>query len=115
MNVSCCRNLRKKMKQTLIEFLSDSYHWLVGIFVGLVGKISYDIAMKRTLNFLQWLAVIALSVMVGYLTARFCEWKGWASSADFLVPLMTLFGEKIIVYLMTNYKPILDAIFKRNK
>jgi hypothetical protein len=93
------------MKQALIEFLSDSYHWLVGIFVGLVGKISYDIAMKRTMNFLQWLAVIVLSVMVGYLTARFCEWKHW----------MTLFGEKIIVYLMTNYKPILDAILKRNK
>lgn len=100
------------MKHAILEFINDSWHWIAGVFIGLLGKISYDVAMKRTMNFLEWLSVLFLSVLVGYLTALFCQWKGWNDQANFLVPLMTLFGEKIIVYFMTNYKSILDRFFK---
>lgn len=98
------------------ELLHHSHTYLVGIGVGLLAKLSYDIYMKRTLSFIQWVAVIALSVFCGYLTSQYCMNSGHTDLAQILVPLATLFGEKLIQYLMENHKTILNnllSMFKR--
>jgi hypothetical protein len=72
--------------------------------------------MKRTLSFIQWVAVIALSVFCGYLTSQYCLRSGRSDLSQILVPLATLFGEKLIQYVMENHKTILNSvlsIFKR--
>ena len=51
------------------EIVSDSASWLMGIIIGILGKISYEIYMKRALSVVQWVAVIGLSVFCGYETA----------------------------------------------
>ena len=98
------------------ELLHHSHTYIIGIGVGLIAKLSYDIYMKRTLTFIQWCAVVALSVFCGYITSTYCMSSGRAELSQVLVPLATLFGEKVIVYFMENYKQILGgiiAIFKR--
>lgn len=98
------------------EYLHDVHTYLVSIGVGLIAKISYDLYMKRTLSFIQWVAVIALSVVCGYLTSAYCNASGRQELSQILVPLATLFGEKVVQYVMENYKAILGTfvgLFKR--
>jgi hypothetical protein len=98
------------------ELFHHTHTYVVGIGVGLLAKISYDIYMKRTLSFIQWVAVIALSVFCGYLTSQYCMSSGHGDLSQILVPLATLFGEKMIQYVMENHKTILNnllSMFKR--
>jgi hypothetical protein len=98
------------------ELLTHVNTYLISIGVGLLAKISYDLYMKRTLSFIQWTAVIAISVFCGYLTSTYCMTYGMSEASQILVPLATLFGEKLIQYVMENHKTILNnlvSMFKR--
>lgn len=86
--------------------------FIVGISIGIIGKISYEIYMKRTLSILQWFAIVGLSIFVGYLMSVYCLSKGMDAQAQFLVPITTLLGEKIVVYLFENYKSIIAQAIK---
>jgi hypothetical protein len=100
----------KELWTEIGELLHHSHTYVVGIGVGLLAKISYDIYMKRTLSFIQWVAVIALSVFCGYLTSQYCLSSGHTDLSQFLVPLATLFGEKLIQYVMEHHKTILNNL-----
>ena len=100
----------KQITLHLLDLLSESWTWIIGIAVGLIGKISYEIYMKRTLTILQWLAVIGMSIVSGYLTSIYCMNHGWHTESQFLVPIATLLGEKLFIYLIENHKRILNSI-----
>jgi hypothetical protein len=89
--------------------------YIFGITIGLLGKLSYEIYMKRTLNFIQWTAVVGMSVFTGYITSVYCNSQGYITQAQFIVPLATLMGEKFFIYLIENHKQILDLLFSRFK
>lgn len=92
--------------------------YILGIAIGLLGKMSYEIYMRRTMNFIQWTAVIGMSVFTGYITSVYCNSQGLTTQAQFIVPLATLMGEKLFIYLIENHKNILELIFswkKQNK
>lgn len=93
------------------EIVNDSASWLMGIIIGLLGKISYEIYMKRALSVFQWIAVIGLSVFCGYQMAIYCRAQGHYNESTWAVPMATLMGEKIFIYLMSNYKKIFTHIF----
>jgi hypothetical protein len=95
---------------SLTEIISDVNSWVMGIVIGLLGKISYEIYMKRALSILQWIAVIGLSIFCGYQTAIYCQANGYESQSSWAVPMATLMGEKIFIYFMSNYKKIFTAI-----
>jgi hypothetical protein len=84
--------------------------YIFGITIGLLGKLSYEIYMKRTLNFIQWTAVVGMSVFTGYVTSVYCNAQGFITQAQFIVPLATLMGEKFFIYLIENHKQILDML-----
>lgn len=90
----------------LSDIISDVNSWVMGVIIGLLGKISYEIYMKRALTVLQWIAVIGLSIFCGYQTAIYCQMNGHESESTWAVPMATLMGEKIFIYVMTNYKKI---------
>jgi hypothetical protein len=92
------------------DVLSDSASWAMGIVIGILGKISYEIYMKRALSIIQWIAVIGLSVFCGYQTAIYCQVNGHETESTWAVPMATLMGEKIFIYIMTNYKRILTGV-----
>lgn len=85
--------------------------YIFGITIGLLGKLSYEIYMKRTMNFLQWTAVVGMSVFTGYVVSVYCSNNGFETQAQFIVPLATLMGEKFFIYLVENHKQILDLVF----
>jgi hypothetical protein len=92
--------------------------YIFGIAIGLLGKISFELYMKRTMNFFQWTAIIGMSVFTGYVTSVYCNSQGLVTQAQFIVPLATLMGEKFFIYLIENHKQILDMLFgwlKQNK
>lgn len=92
------------------DFLSNVQNWVFGIVLGTMGKISYMLYMKRTLTVIQWVAVIGLSVFSGYMTSIYCENNGFSVEASWTVPMATLMGEKLFIYIMANYKRIFTGI-----
>jgi hypothetical protein len=82
---------------------------MIGISTGVLGKISYEIYMQRTITIVQWCAIVGLSIFVGYLTSVICMENGWVTQSQYIVPIATLLGEKIVVYLFQNHKKILTS------
>lgn len=98
------------MWQAVKDFFTTTETYFIGICVGLLAKLSYELYMKRTLSIIQWLAVIAISIFCGYITSSYLLASGHDDMAQYLVPLATLFGEKVVVYFMENYKSILGGL-----
>jgi hypothetical protein len=92
------------------DFFTQCAAWIASIIVGILAKVSTEILMKRKLSFIQWLAIVGVSVFFGYLSAVWCDSSGWVEQGKYIVPLVTLMGEKIMIYLTTNYRRIGDAI-----
>lgn len=86
--------------------------FIIGTGLGVIAKLSYDIYMKRTLSILQWISIVGLSIFSGYLMSVYCVSKDMEKEAQYLVPIATLMGEKIVVYLFTHYKDIINAFIK---
>lgn len=93
-------------------FIHKYGQFIIGTGLGVIAKLSYDIYMKRTLSILQWISIVGLSVFSGYLMSVFCVSKNMEKEAQYLVPIATLLGEKIVVYLFANYKDIIHAFIK---
>jgi len=94
----------------LTEFFTRCAAWIASIIVGILAKVSTEILMKRKLSFIQWLAIVGVSVFFGYLAAVWCDSNGWVEQGKYIVPLVTLMGEKIMIYLAANYRRIGDAV-----
>lgn len=98
---------------TDVEVFIHKYgQFIIGTGLGVIAKLSYDIYMKRTLSILQWISIVGLSIFSGYLMSVYCVSKDMDAEAQYLVPIATLMGEKIVVYLFTHYKDIINAFIK---
>ena len=62
------------------------------------------------MTIVQWIAIVGLSIFVGYLTSVICMENGWVTQSQYLVPIATLLGEKVVVYIFQNQKKILSAL-----
>lgn len=93
-----------------ITLLTKGWVYIAGVAAGVVAKVSTELLMKRKLSFMQWLAIVGVSVFFGYLSAVWCDGNGWQTQGRYIVPLCTLMGEKIMIYLSANYRRIGDAI-----
>lgn len=94
----------------IAEFFTRCAAWIASIVVGILAKVSTEILMKRRLTFIQWLAIVGVSVFFGYIAAVWCDSNGFVEQGKYIVPLITLMGEKIMIYLAANYRRIGDAI-----
>lgn len=91
---------------------------IVGIFVGVIGKISYELAARRKMRFMQWIAIVGVSVFVGYVTWVWCDKSGLKDQMGYIIPVSTLLGEKILIYVTANSNRIFQsvlAIFTKKK
>jgi hypothetical protein len=93
----------------MAKLTSEFWFYISAIAIGLIAKISYMVYMKRTLTIFQWLAVIAMSICTGYITAAYCHAHGWVTEAQIAVPISTLLGEKLFLWIIQNHRQILDA------
>lgn len=84
---------------------------VVTAFVAILGKICNEILMKRSLTWLAWCAVIGVSLFWAWMAGLFCAWMNYSYiSTSLVVGISTLMGEKINIYLIFNYRQILDKI-----
>jgi len=100
------------------EFMARTGTWILAIGIGIIAKISTELMMKRKVSFIQWIAIVGISIFFGYLSAVWCDQNGWVSQGRYIVPVVTLMGEKIVIYMAANYQRIGDAllsIFTKNK
>lgn len=102
---------------TFYQWIASVYEWAMFILIGIVGKLSHDLSRKRGLTLYQWLGVIGVSAFVGYVVCVWCIGNGLQQQAAFIVPIATLLGEKIMIYVTDNFKNIatrvIDAIFRK--
>ena len=94
----------------LFEWIESVGKWIGSVFIGVLGKISYELTMKRKLSLIEWIAVCGISVFIGYLSALWCVNNQMAEQGYFIVPIATLFGEKITMYLTDNFKSLANRI-----
>jgi hypothetical protein len=92
------------------KMLQDSGAVIISVSVGIIGKISYEIYMKRTLSIIQWIAIVLMSIISGYLVSVYCRANEMQDEAQILVPIATLLGEKIFIFLIENYQKIAGSV-----
>ena len=94
----------------LVQFFTKWSSYIVGTAIGVIGKISFEIGMKRKMSLWQWFGIVGVSIFAGYLVSALCAANGWDAQAGYLVPISTLLGEKLLIYITNNYQAIFGRI-----
>ena len=94
---------------SFIGLIGKSMTVIVAIAFGLFGKLSLDISMGRKLSFWSWLGIFGLSVFVGYMSSVICSYYHLDNASKIIVPIATLFGEKIVEFTMLKFGAIAKA------
>jgi hypothetical protein len=66
--------------------------------------------MKRKMGLLQWIGIVGVSVFVGSLTYSWCQNSGFKNQLSVIVPIATLLGERILIYITANATAIFQKI-----
>jgi hypothetical protein len=74
--------------------------------MGVMAKLAFD-SRTQTLNTRQIIIKTVLSIFVGILTAILCENNGMEKLGKVLVPVATLIGEGIVVWIMNNWRNVI--------
>jgi|SRR5690349_14640062 len=96
-----------EIKQFLMKM--GVYACYIGIAV--MAKIAAD---SRTVKLTKRAIIIkvVLSVFIGVLAATICETTAYKEYSKIIVPVATLLGESLVVWLMTNGRSIIIRIFE---
>jgi hypothetical protein len=96
----------KEVNNELYQAISKISTWAFSLFAGVVGKISYDLYLKKKRSWLQWIGVTGISIFVGYMSMKACVVWGHEDKIGIVVPSCTLFGEKIIWWFTLKFDKI---------
>lgn len=102
------------MKQILaqfFQFILKNSALLVALSIGMVAKIAID-SRARKLTKRDIFIKIILSSFVGYSVGRYLQDHNMASKVVWVVPLATLTGESLILWIMVNFNKILSYFAK---
>jgi len=91
--------------------------WVVGsyIMMAIITKFSFDRSRGVRLSFWETLGGIGVAWCMGAWAAIICANREWNDQMYWVVPLATLLGDKIYLYIMSNWKVILYSIVKAFK
>lgn len=101
-----------ELENKLIAILGKWWLWLIYIFLGVVAKFSYDLSMRKKINFWQAMGSTGLSVVAGIVVAHFCMSNGYDKYGYLLVIFVTLLSDKIATFVITNWKDILAYLLR---
>lgn len=85
-------------KTELIALITKWYLWALYIFLGVLGKLSYDLVRGRKITIMQSLGTTGISIFVGVITSMWCM-KHSPDNGAFIVPVSTLLADKIFTAL----------------
>lgn len=101
-----------KFFEVIMHWFSDWSLYITSIMIGVTAKISYEIRSGRNLKLIQWIWILVASVVCGYGASVFCIYNHWEARSGFIVPAATLTGERLLIYLMDNWKSWLRKLVK---
>lgn len=85
--------------------------WVLSAITAVMAKISNEILNKRDLTWLQWIAIVGISLFWAWMAGLFCAWRQFDTIySSIIIGLATLLGEKFNIYLSHNYKKIIDRV-----
>lgn len=105
----------KSIISELYIFMSKAGASVIAIFIGIMAKISHDIMLKKSHTWLEWFGIVGVSVFGGYLMAQYCDSHGMSEEGKWLIPLATLFSEKIFMYIAANWNKIMATLLNRKQ
>lgn len=103
----------KTLLNEMQMFISKAGASVAAIAIGVMAKISHDIMLKKKHSFLEWLAIVGVSVFGGYLMAQYCLTHKLEEQSKYLIPIATLFSEKLIMYITSNWNKIMNVLLNR--
>ena len=106
-----------KLAEEIADFFAKWWVYLFYILIGILGKFSWDISRRRKITWLGALSTVGLSGFIGYLSAVYCRNNNLNDKAAYIVPICTLFSDKIITYVVfrINWRELRRAIFSVDK
>lgn len=96
--------------QEITQGLPKLMIWLGYIGIGIIGKLAFESRANR-LTKRQIIVKTSLSIFAGVLAAIVCENLGYEKWGKIIVPVVTLIGEGLVVYIMTNWRKIAAKLF----
>jgi hypothetical protein len=97
----------------IIESFCKWWVWFAYIFVGMVGKFSYDYGSGKKFSWAKILSSVGIALFVGFISSSICIYNGWTEEARYIVPIATLLSEKLVWALFAvDYKQIMSEIAK---
>lgn len=100
----------EQYKTDILALLSKVWFWCIGVFIGVVGKICYDVMTGKRLTLLQVFATAGVSIAVGCIAALWCMHLGVEQFyGAFVVSCSTWLGDKLVVAAMSiNWSKLVD-------
>jgi hypothetical protein len=95
--------------QELTQGLGKATLWIGYISLGVMAKLAFD-SRNNTLTKKQIIVKSVLSIFCGYLAAVICENMGYTNWAKVIVPVSTLLGEALVLYVMNNWRSFVNKL-----
>lgn len=96
----------------VIQFITKNSALLVALSIGMVAKIAIE-SRSRKLTKRDVFIKIVISFFVGYSVGKYLQDHGMESKITWVVPLATLAGESIVLWVMVNSNKIFSFIAKK--
>lgn len=97
----------------IIEFFLKWWVWFAYVFVGIIGKFSYDYGSGKKFSWAKILSSVGIAFFVGFISASICIYNGWIEQAAYIVPIATLLSEKLVwAAFSVDYKQLLSDMAK---
>jgi len=90
--------------------LSKLSSWASLLFIGLVGKVSYELSKGKKLAWYHWIGMAGLSMFVGWMALEWCDIYGLHDQKNLIGPVATLFGDRIVLFIVAKHQEILQSI-----
>jgi hypothetical protein len=91
------------------EFLNKFGGAVITALLAIGGKVSNEILMRRKMSWINWIALIGVSLFWAWMAGLFCAYMEYKYlGTSIIVGLATMLGEKINIYLAQNYKNIIE-------
>lgn len=98
------------IKEEVLAFISKVWIWACYIFIGLIGRLSYNLIMGKRLSWLQIFASIGIALFCGFISSVVCA-NNFPERGAYVVPVATLLSEKIVVaFMAVDYKSLVADI-----
>lgn len=91
----------------LIQGLAKGAMWIAYMAVGVIGKLAFD-SRNSILSARAIILKSILSVTVGAMSGLACEAFHHESWEKLIIPVSTLLGESLLVYIMTKWKKVIE-------